>query len=134
MKLLELFVNVVTILVFSVVKRTAVSAVDQVYVCACEDPLFLGAYSTSGETMDDAPIYTNANDLSIFRHNKFWYIGNLAPWPPETHFRCVEAEDCGFDELVPPVTTGENWKGSKRFKKEGTPTVSFEPCAATDEL
>jgi len=37
--------------------------------------------------MDGVPTYTNAKEMTFFRNNGFWYLGSLASWPPETHYR-----------------------------------------------
>lgn len=84
MKIFELFVNLLSILVIGFVKRVIS---EEYHICSCEDPQFLGTYTKSVDTMDGAPVYTNMNEMSFFRNNGFWYIGNLAPWPPETHYR-----------------------------------------------
>jgi hypothetical protein len=58
----------------------------------------IGKYTAGKETLDGAPTYSNSNDLSIFRNKGFWYIGNLAPWPPVTAYRCVEQQGCNYME------------------------------------
>lgn len=59
---------------------------------------FVGKYTAGKETLDGAATYSNSNDLSIFRNKGFWYIGNLAPWPPVTAYRCVEQQGCNYME------------------------------------
>jgi hypothetical protein len=60
----------------------------------------IGKYTAGKETLDGAPTYSNSNDLSIFRNKGFWYIGNLAPWPPVTAYRCVEQQGCNYMEGI----------------------------------
>lgn len=63
------------------------------------------------------------------------YLGNVAPWPPETHYRCVEIEGCGEGWLFPPSAADGEWSVSKRYGREPAPVVSLTPCVATsDEL
>jgi len=106
------------------------------YVCEAADSLFLGAYSLGSDTtMDGVAVYSNANDMSLFRNKGFWYLGNLGPWPPETHYRCVEAEGCNQGESLPPTSTQGTWVASKRFGKDPVPIITLEPCTAkADEL
>jgi len=106
------------------------------YVCEAGDPAFLGVYVKGSETMDNAPTYTNAQDMSFFRNKGFWYLGNLGPWPPETHYRCVEAEGCNAGVDMPPTNAEGVWSASKRFGKDPVPVVSHTPCADNqgDEL
>ena len=47
------------------------------FICEAGDERILGEYVQGSETRDGANVYSNANDLSIFRNNDFWYIGNL---------------------------------------------------------
>ena len=85
----------VSILLFASVALNAANAANAEYsICSAGDKQLLGSYKISeSDTLDEAPVWTNGNDeLSIFRNKGFWYIGNLGPWPPETHYRCVEAE------------------------------------------
>ena len=78
--------------------------------------------------MDGAPVFSNNNDFSFFRNKGFWYLGNLGPWPPETHYRCVEAEGCNAGQDTPPTTAQGMWSASKRFGKMPVPVVSLSPC------
>ena len=43
---------------------------------------------------DNTPVYQNDNERFFFRNKGFWYIGDLAPWPPVTYFRCVDGDEC----------------------------------------
>jgi hypothetical protein len=133
MRALEYILNVFSILIITYMKTAKANTA--VYICESEDPLFLGSYGTSRETMDGVQVFTNSNDMSFFRNKGFWYVGNLAPWPPETHYRCVEPEGCNFNGAVPPTSLEGEWKGAKRFGKNKAPVISFEPCSgAADEL
>eukprot|EP01036_Dinobryon_divergens_P030169 gene30169-39366_t len=80
--------------------------------------------------MDGVQVYSNANEMSFFRNKGFWYLGNLEPWPPETHFRCVEPEGCNYNLPVPPTTAEGAWKPNKRFQGENLPVIQSEPCDA----
>jgi len=104
------------------------------YICESIDPKLLGAYVESAtEKMDDVPVYTNANDMSFFRNKGFWYLGNLGPWPPETHYRCVEAEGCNPNMDIPPTTQEGKWLASKRFGKDPVPVITKEACTSGSE-
>jgi hypothetical protein len=83
--------------------------------------------------MDGVPTFSNANDLSFFRNKGFWYLGNLAPWPPETHYRCVEAEGCNYGLNYPPSTNEGAWKPAKKHDKGNLPVISTEPCVQANE-
>jgi hypothetical protein len=118
-------------LVVAVMLLAVVIAQAEIHVCQASDPAFLGVYLPGRQQMDGATVFSNANDLSFFRSNGFWYLGNLGPWPPETHYRCVEPEGCNFQMENPPSTTEGVWRGSKRFNNENSVlVVSTTPCAA----
>jgi hypothetical protein len=62
----------VVLFVASLVSSAANSA-PALYVCESAEPEFLGKYTASEESKQDGvPIYSNANDRSFFRNNKFW--------------------------------------------------------------
>ena len=65
--------------------------------------------------------------MSIFRHNGYWYFGDLRNWPPTTTYRCVA--DCPKDEELPPTVAFET---NAKKGKDPPPTLSSEPCK--DEL
>ncbi len=133
MRVVDYVFNLFSILLISYMKSAR--ATSEIHVCESEDPKFLGSYSLSRETMDGVQVFSNSNDMSFFRNKGFWYIGNLATWPPETHYRCVEQEGCNYNLDTPPTSKDGEWKGSKRFGKNNTPVVSAEPCGtAQDEL
>merc|ERR550537_782404 len=102
------------------------------FICEAGDENLIGEYRIESESKDGVSVYSNANDLSIFRNNGFWYIGNLGPWPPETFYRCVEPEECNAEENLPPVPG--KWSASKKFGKEPVPVISATPCAVSEEL
>lgn len=55
------------------------TASDSFYICEAGDEKVLGEYVRDSEMkMDGVDVYSNANELSIFRNKGFWYIGNLA--------------------------------------------------------
>eukprot|EP01038_Epipyxis_sp_PR26KG_P008568 gene8568-11578_t len=135
MKLLELLMNALSLCSLIILSVTDIKASTAIHICESEDPLFIGTYTPSREQMDGVPVFTNNHEMSFFRSKGFWYIGNLGPWPPETHYRCVEVEECNYLNSTPAATINGNWKGSKRYNKVGTPLISLEPCAnPTDEL
>jgi len=104
-----------------------------IYVCEAGDSIYLGAYE-EGSMVDGVASYTNANDLSFFRNKGFWYLGNLAPWPPETHFRCVDGTGCAVSEDFPDLAEDSNWTANKKFAKGDVPKFSSVPCPTAEEL
>eukprot|EP01040_Poterioochromonas_malhamensis_P009359 gene9359-10162_t len=60
------------------------------------------------------------------------FLGDLAPWPPETHYRCVEASGCNYNLATPPTSEEGDWKGSKKHNDGGSPRVSATPCATVN--
>jgi hypothetical protein len=109
----------------------------EIYVCEAEDSKFLGTYHPSDrQQLDGADVYSNEQDMSFFRNRGFWYLGNLEPWPPETHYRCVEAEGCNYNEAMPPTSDEGSWKGNRKFNSERPPKISNKPCftAENEEL
>lgn len=126
MRGIEILFNVVSILLLSLFK---VNSATDIYVCEAENPAFIGKYVAGSQKVDGADVYSNENDMSFFRSNGFWYLGNLEPWPPETHYRCVEPEGCNFQGEVPPTNEEGKWKGNRKFNSEKPPVVSASPCA-----
>ena len=55
-------------------------------------------------------------------------------WPPETHYRCVEAEGCNYNLDIPPTTEEGKWAASQKFGKEPVPLISRQPCESHPEL
>ena len=49
------------------------------YICSAGDSNLLGAYtkSTDDTKVDGSYVFSNANEMSIFRNKGFWYIGDL---------------------------------------------------------
>ena len=76
---------------------------------------------------DGVEKWTNAKGMSMFRHNGYWYMGDLRPWPPVTYYRCVA--DCPKDEDLPPLVAFES---NPKKGKDPAPTVQSGPC--NDEL
>jgi hypothetical protein len=71
--------------------------------------------------------------MSFFRNRNFWYLGNLGPWPPETHYRCVELDDCNKGLDYPPSSDDGKWTPSKKHA-DSVPNISKVPCSINDEL
>ena len=64
--------------IFSVILALGM-ATESFYICEAGDEKVLGEYVRDSETkMDGVDVYSNVNELSIFRNKGFWYIGNLA--------------------------------------------------------
>ena len=104
------------------------------WVCDAGDAKLLGEYLTDEDnTRDGAQVWTNQNELSVFRNSGVWYIGDLAPWPPATHYRCDNMEGCSYNE--PEPSTPGMFSVNPRFGKAPAPTLSLIPCGQTnDEL
>jgi hypothetical protein len=131
-KMASLLFNLFAVLMISIVKIHHANEI--FYVCEAHDSKFIGAYVAGRQNLDGVAVFSNQNDMSFFRSKGFWYLGNLAPWPPETHYRCVEAEGCNYNLPVPPTSEEGAWKGSKKYNDGGAPRVSATPCAsATSE-
>jgi len=110
------------------------------HVCSAGDARFVGTYRPSREELDGATVHYNDKDMAIFRNNGFWYLGNLGPWPPETHYRCVWDVGCNYKQSTPPVGPDAKWTAAKTHGKEPAPTLSTQACTesssplATEEL
>ena len=105
------------------------------HICEAVDPKIMGTYKASNDKQDGVPVYVNQNEMSFFRSRGYWYLGNLAPWPPETHYRCVELEGCNEGLDFPPSTEEGQWSVAKNFGQEPVPVISKTPCAVvSDEL
>eukprot|EP00613_Pedinella_sp_CCMP2098_P006359 CAMPEP_0171610154 /NCGR_PEP_ID=MMETSP0990-20121206/9884_1 /TAXON_ID=483369 /ORGANISM="non described non described, Strain CCMP2098" /LENGTH=122 /DNA_ID=CAMNT_0012173517 /DNA_START=31 /DNA_END=399 /DNA_ORIENTATION=+ len=98
------------------------------YVCECGNPKFVGHYVAESAS-DGSPKYANEEGMSIFRHQGYWYMGDMEPWPPETHYRCIEG--CGYNEPTPPLT---GFQLKKNVGVASPPILQLEPCAENDEL
>ena len=110
------------------------SRAESFWVCESGDPLVLGEYVSDAEVIrEQSPVYTNKNDMSIFRNSGIWYLGNLGPWPPETHYRCDDMIHCGYGESTPRAPGA--WSVAKRYGKAPAPVLSISPCKGKpDEL
>lgn len=132
----EAVVNIVSLLLLSYFKLHA--AGKELYVCNAENPSFVGKYIAGSQKVDGADVFSNENDMSFFRSNGFWYLGNLEPWPPETHYRCVEPDGCNFKGDIPPTNEEGVWRGNRKFNSEKPPVISLLPCeeskSAAEEL
>ncbi|POM67311.1 Hypothetical protein PHPALM_16720 [Phytophthora palmivora] len=61
---------------------------------------------------EDAEEDDLVTDFRLFRHNGFWMIADVEPWPPVTHFRCDPTKTqvvgidvskvCGLGQTTPP--------------------------------
>jgi hypothetical protein len=104
--------------------------VESFYVCSVGDPRFIGKYAEdSSQTSDGAQRYVNDGGMSIYRHQGYWYFGDTAPWPPVTHFRCIEG--CGYNLPTPPMS---GYLAKKNIGVMPAPTLQTEPCAVNEEL
>lgn len=126
----SLLFNLFAVIMISIVKIYHANEI--FYVCEAADPKFLGTYVIGRQTMDDVPVFSNENDMSFYRNRGFWYLGDLAPWPPETHYRCVEASGCNYNLATPPTSEEGDWKGSKKHNDGGSPRISATPCATVN--
>lgn len=122
--------------VLSILACLSLYLAQEIYVCEAENAAFLGTYVKGRQQQDGSDVFSNENDRSFFRNKGFWYLGDLAPWPPETHYRCVEAEGCSYNEDIPPSSSEGKWKGNRAFNSERPPIISTTPCPTTtaDEL
>ena len=103
---------------------------NSIWICESGDSKVLGEYMSDPDAIrDSCPVYTNQNEISIFRNSGLWYIGNLNEWPPETHYRCDNLNECGYEENIPPISKGK-WTIVKRFGKSPAPILSSAPCVA----
>lgn len=127
----SLLFNLFAVIMITIVKYHQANEI--LYVCEAHDPKFLGTYVAGKTTMDGVSVFSNENDMSFYRSRGFWYLGDLAPWPPATHYRCVEAEGCNYNMPVPPTSEEGAWKGSKKHNDGGSPKVSATPCDASSE-
>jgi|Transcript_31032 hypothetical protein len=106
-------------------------SLSSVSICAAGDKIFMGEFLISKEESDSAPIYSNANDMSFFRHNGFWYLGDLNSYPPKTHYRCLPSEDLAVasNMMSPPTSTQGSWTATKLHGKEPIPMITSEACS-----
>jgi len=124
---------ILLILVFTLfTHQTAVaSTTDEIFhICEAGDPRFLGQYVGSKEQIDNVALYYNDKDMALYRNNGFWYLGNLIPWPPETHYRCVSESGCNYRQDKPPSTRDGKWTAAAKFGIEPPPVITLEPCSS----
>lgn len=78
--------------------------------------------------------FTNENGFSFFKNREYWYLGDLATWPPETHFRCVDEDNkCHRSENWPAPSAKGGWVMNKRFGTETIPEIVEGPCPDEEE-
>jgi hypothetical protein len=99
------------------------------HVCSAGVASFVGEYTEDSLTFDGAPKFVNENGMSVYRHQGYWYFGDMAPWPPMTYYRCIEG--CGYNSPAPPLTGFQPKKG---VGAAPSPVLQSEPCAVNDEL
>jgi hypothetical protein len=104
------------------------------YICTAGDAKFLGKFVMSekkSDMMDGVEAWFNDKDMAIFRNKGFWYIGDPEPWPPVTHYRCVQEIGCNYGERIPPTSRQGTWAASGHGK-DPAPIVLNEPCGRAD--
>ena len=77
MRIMWVLQVVMAVLLCTLIASVQGEAASSIYICEAGDENVLGEYRIESETKDGTSVYSNANDLSIFRNNGFWYIGNL---------------------------------------------------------
>lgn len=102
---------------------------DDFFVCGSQVPGMNGHYVLQDpdvvQSDPDTPVFfreddedsdaaTAVTDFRLFRHNGFWMIADVEPWPPVTHFRCDPTKShvvgtnirdiCGLGQSTPPRT------------------------------
>mmetsp|Transcript_10763 Transcript_10763/g.13054 ORF Transcript_10763/g.13054 Transcript_10763/m.13054 type:complete len:119 (+) Transcript_10763:50-406(+) len=98
------------------------------YICDSGNPKFIGHF-VEDAVADGSPKYVNEEGMSIFRHQGYWYLGDMAPWPPVTHYRCIEG--CGYNSPTPPLN---GYQPKKNIGESPAPILQEEPCVVNDEL
>lgn len=93
------------------------------HVCNAGFSSHIGEYKQA-QAQDGVFRYTNENGISVYRHNGYWYMGDMRPWPPVTTYRCVF--ECPKDEDFPPLVTFET---NAKKGKDPAPILQAEPCA-----
>ena len=121
------------LLIVLIISLISISVSKEIYCCESGHEGYLGKYE-KGQEVDGVPSYTNGNEMSFFRNKGFWYLGNLGPWPPETHFRCVDLENCGFEAEFPNIADNAEWSNNKKYSGDiSTPKFSTTPCSNVAE-
>jgi hypothetical protein len=78
-----------------------------------DTPVFFREDDDSAPQSTDVALASDAaSDFRLFRHNGFWMLADVEPWPPVTHFRCDPtksqvvgvdvSEVCGLGQSTPP--------------------------------
>ncbi|KAL4162154.1 hypothetical protein PRNP1_002702 [Phytophthora ramorum] len=89
---------------------------DEFFVCGSKVPGMNGHYVLQPPAVvqsdPDTPRRDTASDFRLFRHNGFWMLADVEPWPPVTHFRCDPTKTqvigidvagvCGLGQSTPP--------------------------------
>jgi len=99
------------------------------HVCSAGDVRFIGKYVEDTQTSDGVQRYVNNGGMTLYRHQGYWYFGDMTPWPPVTHFRCIEG--CGYNLPTPPLF---GYLAKKNVGVLPAPALQTEPCAVVDEL
>ena len=68
--------------------------------------------------------------MSVYRHSGYWYIGDLGPWPPETHYRCIQGCEHGMDS----PQLDKTYEPNRNIGQLPAPSLQADPCAVNDEL
>ena len=88
------------------------------------------AASQDTSKTDGAPKFSNDEGMSVYRHSGYWYIGDLGPWPPETHYRCIQGCEHGMDS----PQLDKVYEQNRNIGQLPAPTLQADPCAVNDEL
>ena len=99
------------------------------HVCSAGEAAFVGEYVEDSASSDGTSKFINENGMSVYRHQGYWYIGDMAPWPPVTYYRCIEG--CGYNSETPPLT---GYQPKKGVGVSPSPVLKLEPCTVNDEL
>ncbi|KAH7491786.1 uncharacterized protein KRP23_703 [Phytophthora ramorum] len=80
-----------------------------------DTPVFFREDAAKGEEAESTEVALasdTASDFRLFRHNGFWMLADVEPWPPVTHFRCDPTKTqvigidvagvCGLGQSTPP--------------------------------
>uniref|UniRef100_A0A7S2BWQ9 Uncharacterized protein n=1 Tax=Florenciella parvula TaxID=236787 RepID=A0A7S2BWQ9_9STRA len=109
---------------------TIAAASANFYICESGSEQFLGHYTMDTSKTDGAPKFSNDEGMSVYRHSGYWYIGDLGPWPPETHYRCIQGCEHGMDS----PQLDKVYEQNRNIGQLPAPTLQADPCAVNDEL
>jgi hypothetical protein len=128
MKLIKVALGVLAITTSAINSEEIRSSIS---ICEAGDKTFLGEFLIGKDESDSVPVYSNANDMSFFRHNGFWYLGDLNSYPPKTHYRCLPSEHLAVESnmMFPPTSTEGSWTATKLHGKEPVPVITSEACS-----